>query len=60
MIWKVTFAIFALAAIIALVKLLTDTNLDKTVLGVVLGIVLREVGNVIQGILGAGNDNKNQ
>ena len=59
MLWKVTFGVLALAAIIALVKLLTDTNLDKTVLGVVLGIVLREVGNVIQGILGNG-DNKNQ
>ena len=55
--WRVTIAIAVLATITIIVIMLIKSDLDATVLGMALGIALREIGNLIQGVFG-GNNNK--
>ena len=52
--WQLSFAVATLATIIIVtVKILNSEWEDSTALGVALGIVLREVGNLIQGVFGS-------
>ena len=54
--WRVTIAIAVLAAIVIIAIQILESDLDNTVLGMALGIVLREIGNLIQGVFGGKRD----
>ena len=54
--WRVTIAIAVLAAIVIIAIQILESDLDNTVLGMALGIVLREIGNLIQGVFGGKKD----
>ena len=55
-IWRVTVTIAILAAIVIIAIQILESDLDNTVLGMALGIVLREIGNLIQGVFGGKKD----
>lgn len=47
---QLTFGIVLLIAVMWITHMLLNSTLDKTVVGVALGIVLREIGNLVQSI----------
>ena len=53
---KLTFAIVFFIALITLVKLLLDSDLDGIVLGTAFGVLWREIGNVVTGFFGSKED----